>query len=334
MVGVCWLVMSYVIVKRISIIGGREVDFVFLGTGAGVPAKARNVTAIALQLLEERGTVWLFDCGEATQHQMLKTAVKPRKIEKIFITHLHGDHIFGLPGLLSSRSFQGGTEKVTIYGPKGIADFVETSLKVSTTHLQYEVEIVEIEEGVVFEDEQFTVHARPLDHGIYCLGYRVVEKDRPGTLLVEQLMKEGIKPGPLFKALKNGETVQLEDGRIIDGTQYVGAAQKGRVITILGDTRKCENAVLLSEHADYLIHEATFAADAGDMATAYFHSTTVQAATTAKEACAKHLIITHISSRYTGEDAQMLRQQGAAIFPNTIVAEDLLHVRVPLYSQK
>ena len=175
--------LSYAIVNVICIIiGGRKVDFVFLGTGAGVPAKTRNVTSIVLQLLEERGTVWLFDCGEATQHQILRTAVKPRKIEKIFITHLHGDHIFGLPGLLGSRSFQGGTEKLTIYGPKGIADFVNTSLKVSTTHLQYTLEIIEIEEGIIYEDEQFTVQALPLDHGIYCVGYRIEEKDRPGYI--------------------------------------------------------------------------------------------------------------------------------------------------------
>ena len=174
--------ISYAIVNIISrLLEVRKVDFVFLGTGAGVPAKLRNVTSIVLQLLEERGTVWLFDCGEATQHQILKTALKPRKIEKIFITHLHGDHIFGLPGLLGSRSFQGGTEKLTIYGPKGIADFVNTSLKVSTTHLQYPFEIIEIEEGMIYEDEQFTVQALPLDHGIYCVGYRIVEKDSPGT---------------------------------------------------------------------------------------------------------------------------------------------------------
>lgn len=307
-------------------------DFVFLGTGAGVPAKTRNVTSIVLQLLEERGTVWLFDCGEATQHQILRTAVKPRKIEKIFITHLHGDHIFGLPGLLSSRSFQGGTEKLTIYGPKGIADFVNTSLRVSTTHLQYTLEIIEIEDGVIFEDEQFTVLALPLDHGIYCVGYRIVEKDRPGTLLVEKLKNEGVKPGPQFKALKNGETVQLEDGRILDGKNYLGEAHKGRIITILGDTRICKNAVHLAENADYVVHEATFAADEEEMANAYFHSTTVQAAETAKAANAKHLILTHISSRYSIEEAQLLRVQSEAIFPQTIVAEDFLQVKVPLYT--
>ncbi|MGE7601329.1 ribonuclease Z [Peribacillus sp. NPDC097675] len=309
-------------------------DFVLLGTGAGVPAKARNVTAIALQLLEERGKVWLFDCGEATQHQILKTAVKPRKIEKIFITHLHGDHIFGLPGLLSSRSFQGGVEKLTVYGPKGIDAFITTSLQVSGTHLKYPLEIVEIEEGVVFEDDQFTVTALQLDHGIYSVGYRIVEKDRPGSLLVDQLRKEGIQPGPSYKALKNGESILLDDGRTIDGKDYVSAPQKGRIITILGDTRVCNNALILADSADYLIHEATFSAEEAEMATAYFHSTTVQAAETANKARVKHLVLTHISSRYTLEDAERLKEESSAIFANTIMAEDLLMIKIPLYVQE
>ncbi|WP_144549724.1 ribonuclease Z [Peribacillus simplex] len=309
-------------------------DFVLLGTGAGVPAKARNVTSIALQLLEERGTVWLFDCGEATQHQILKTAVKPRKVEKIFITHLHGDHIFGLPGFLSSRSFQGGVDKLTVYGPQGIDAFIKTSLQVSGTHLKYPLEIIEIEEGAVFEDEKFTVTAMSLDHGIYSIGYRIVEKDRPGSLLVDRLRSEGVKPGPLFKALKNGQTVRLDDGRVLNGKDYLSAPQKGRIITILGDTRMCSNALILAESADYLVHEATFSAEESEMASAYYHSTTVQAAETALKAGAKNLILTHISSRYTPEDAERLKEESKAIFANTIMGEDLMAIKVPLYSEE
>lgn len=147
----------------------RKWNLYFLGTGAGVPSKGRNVSAIALQLLEERGQTWLFDCGEATQHQILHTSVRPRRIEKIFITHLHGDHIFGLPGLLGSRSFQGGTTPLTVYGPKGIKQFIEVALSVSTTHVKYPLEVVEItEEGTVFEDNEFYVETKRLSHGIEC----------------------------------------------------------------------------------------------------------------------------------------------------------------------
>ena len=306
-------------------------DFVFLGTGAGVPAKERNVSSIALQLLEERGTVWLFDCGEATQHQILKTAVKPRKIEKIFITHLHGDHIFGLPGLIGSRSFQGGTDQLTVYGPKGIENYIRTSLQVSGTHLKYQLEIIEIEEGLVFEDDQYKVTALPLDHAIYSVGYRVEEKDRPGSLLVDRLRQDGVQPGPLYRRLKEGETVELDDGRILNGVDYLGAPHRGRVITILGDTRVCENAAILAQNADYLVHEATFSAKEGDMAFAYFHSTTLQAAETAKKAGVRHLILTHISSRYLAEDMEGLRKESQACFPNTRIAEDLMNVKIPLY---
>src|SRR6185312_12686718 len=144
-------------------------EIFFLGTGAGMPSKQRNTSSLILNLSAEQAGYWMFDCGEATQHQLLRTSIKPRKVEKIFITHLHGDHIFGLPGFLSSRSFQGGVDKLTVYGPQGIDAFIKTSLQVSGTHLKYPLEIIEIEEGAVFEDEKFTVTAMSLDHGIYSI---------------------------------------------------------------------------------------------------------------------------------------------------------------------
>ena len=304
-------------------------DFVFLGTGAGVPAKARNVSAIALQLLEERGAVWLFDCGEATQHQILRTPVKPRRIEKIFITHLHGDHIYGLPGLLGSRSFQGGTERLDIYGPAGIREFVETALRVSGTHLKYELCFTETDGGTVFEDDQFRVLAEPLDHGIFSLGYRVEEKDRPGTLLADKLRAEGVSPGPIYSELKSGKDVTLVDGRRLISADYLGAPQKGRVITILGDTWPNAGSGKLALDADYLVHEATFSAEEEEMARSYFHSTTVQAARTALQCGVRNLILTHISSRYAAEDAEQLLAEARDIFPETVMAEDLLMIKIP-----
>lgn len=304
-------------------------EFVFLGTGAGVPSKGRNVSAIALQLLEERGATWLFDCGEATQHQILYTPVRPRRIEKIFITHLHGDHIFGLPGLLGSRSFQGGETPLTVYGPKGIREFIEVTMAVSTTHLKYLIHIVEItEEGVIFEDEQFSVEAARLSHGIECFGYRIVEKDIPGPLLVEKLLALGVKPGPVFKELKNGHAVTLEDGTVLEGKDFVGSPQKGRILTILGDTRYCETSIRLAKDADVLVHEATFSAEEGEQAYAYYHSTTQQAAEVARLADAKRLILTHISSRYQGEDCAVLLQEAKQTFLDTELAEDLKHFTI------
>ncbi|MBS4215763.1 ribonuclease Z [Neobacillus rhizophilus] len=309
-------------------------DVFFLGTGAGMPAKLRNVTSIALKLLEERGSVWLFDAGEATQHQILHTSIKPRRIEKIFVTHLHGDHIYGLPGLLSSRSFQGGETEVTVYGPKGIRDFLQISLSISQTYLKYPLKVVDIEEGIVFEDEQFSVEARLLDHGIMSYGYRVAEKDRPGTLLADKLKEAGVQPGPIFKKIKDGETVTLEDGRVIEPNEFLGPAQKGRVVTILGDTRFCENAIFLAKGADLLVHEATFAKGEDQLAFDYFHSTTHQAAEVAKRAEVKQLCLTHISSRYDKHAWRELVKEAAEVFSNTDIAEDFKEINIPLKGEK
>lgn len=307
-----------------------EMELFFLGTGAGIPAKLRNVTSIALKLLEERGSVWLFDCGEATQHQILHTNLKPRRVEKIFITHLHGDHIYGLPGFLSSRSFQGGESRVTIYGPTGIKEYVETSLSVSQTYLKYPLNFVEVHDGIVFEDEQFTVEAKLLEHGISSYGYRIVEKDHPGILLIDKLREMGVPPGPIFKRIKNGEIVTLENGTVIDGKQFTGPDIKGRVVTILGDTRQCEAAKKLAQDADLLVHEATFSDGEEKLAHEYNHSTTVQAASTAKAANVKKLCLTHISSRYDRDAAKILLGEAKHVFPDTEMAEDFKEITIPL----
>ncbi|MCM3586418.1 ribonuclease Z [Mesobacillus maritimus] len=304
-------------------------DVFFLGTGAGVPAKLRNVTSIALKLLEERGSIWLFDCGEATQHQILHTSIKPRRIEKVFITHLHGDHIYGLPGLLSSRSFQGGNTKVTVYGPSGIKDYLDISLRVSKTYLKYPLEIIEVEEGTVFEDHQFHVEAKLLDHGLPSFGYRVVEKDLPGQLLADKLQAIGVKPGPIYKKIKEGHTVEF-NGQKLNPSDFLGKPQKGRIVTILGDTRPCDAIHSLAKDADFLIHEATFAGDDGELAHEYYHSTTIQAAEAAQIANVKKLCLTHISSRYDREAWLQLVQEARTVFAETMIAEDFLEVGIPL----
>jgi ribonuclease Z len=294
----------------------------FLGTGAGIPAKSRNVSAIALKLLEEKGSIWLFDCGEATQHQILHTSIKPRRVEKVFITHLHGDHIYGLPGFLSSRSFQGGETPLTVYGPKGIRDYIQISLAVSQTYLKYELRVVEIEEGVIFEDDDFMVEAKILEHGVTSFGYRVIEKDRPGKLDTVKLLEYGIKPGPIYKKIKDGEDLKLDDGTVISSQTFLGPNIKGRIITILGDTRTCNAAEVLAKEAKILVHEATFSEKEASIATEYYHSTTVQAAETAKRANVDCLLLTHISARYDQSLTIQLLREARGIFPNTYIAED------------
>src|SRR5690625_4013953 len=244
-------------------------ELFFLGTGAGIPSKERNVSSIALKLLQEMNSIWLFDCGEATQHQILHTSIKPGKINKIFITHMHGDHIFGLPGILSSRSFQGGESAVTIYGPKGMKEYTETALKLSQTNLTYPLIIEEISEGILFESDQFAVYAKELDHKIPSFGFRIVEKNKQGTLLVEKLKNMGIEPGPVYQQIKENEQLKLEDGTVIDRKDVVGPANPGKVITILGDTRAALSFSEFVQGSDILVHEATFKHESRDLAHKY-----------------------------------------------------------------
>ncbi|MBC1807099.1 ribonuclease Z [Listeria sp. FSL L7-0993] len=298
-------------------------ELVFLGTGAGVPSRGRNVTSIALSMLNERNTIWLFDCGEATQHQIMRSQIKLSKLEKIFITHLHGDHIFGLPGLLSSRSFQGGESDLTIYGPAGIEEYVETSLRLSGTRLTYKIIFNEIEPGLIFEDKMFSITADELDHGLRSFGYRIIEKDKPGALDAKKLIAAGVEAGPIFQHLKNGETVTLVDGRVINGKDYIDEPQKGKIISIFGDTKATDSELGLALNADVLVHEATFEGDKEKLAGEYMHSTTLQAASLAKKANVKKLILTHISSRYDREASKELLIEAQSVFENTEIAYDL-----------
>lgn len=306
-------------------------ELLFLGTGSGVPSKQRNVSSIALKLLDERNSIWLFDCGEGTQHQILKTTLKPRKIEKIFITHMHGDHIYGLPGLLSSRGYQGGEEPVTVYGPKGIKGYILSSLKYSGTRLNYPIHFVEFNRpGIIFKDHQFKVTIEKLQHGLPSYGFRIEEADHEGTLDALRLKEMNVPSGPLYGRLKNKEIVQLEDGRILDGKDFVGPDQKGRIVTILGDTVKHKNSVKLGRDADVLVHEGTFGPNEEELARNYNHSTTIQAAQVAKEANAKKLLLTHFSSRYLFSDLKEIERETRKVFNQTYVMKDFHEVSIPI----
>jgi ribonuclease Z len=287
-----------------------------------MPSKQRNTSALALKLLEERGSFWLFDCGEATQHRMLHTTLKPRKLEKIFITHLHGDHIFGLPGLLGSRGFLGGSDRLDLYGPKGLREWIEVTLRISRTHLNYELAVHEVDEGTVFEDESFFVQALSLDHVVPCYGYRVEQKPLPGKLLIERAKEAGVPKGPLLRELKEGRDITLADGTLVRSREVTGPPQPGFTVAILGDTRFTANAVELARNADIVIHEATFDRESAHLAGPYGHSTILDAARTAREAGARSLIANHISARFLPEDAEHLAAEAADVFPHVEIAED------------
>ncbi|MFX3635254.1 MAG: ribonuclease Z [Candidatus Pristimantibacillus sp.] len=301
----------------------------FLGTGAGRPTKMRNVTSIALRLPDPDCALWMFDAGEGTQMQLLQTPLKLNKLEVLFITHLHGDHTYGIPGLLSTRSYVGGNSDLRIFGPVGIRELIETNLRLSGTYLDYELIIEEIEEGIIYEDEHFIVEARLLEHRLPCFGYRITERERPGKLKVEVLKQRGIPEGPLYGQLKRGEDVTLPDGSIIHASEVAGTPLRGRIITVAGDTKPCPNTIILGRDADLLVHEATFAAGQEEKAHEYGHSTTHEAAETALLAGAQQLVITHFSSRFTLDDLPMLEDEAKSIFSNTTAAYDLYHVEIP-----
>ena len=305
-------------------------ELYFLGTVAGTPSKERNVSSIVLKLLEERGSCWMFDCGEGTQHQILKSPLKLSKLEKIFITHLHGDHIFGLPGLLTSRSHQGSQGSLGIYGPPGLQRFLENALAVSKSHLDFDVSFHEIdEEGIVFQDKQFKVTAKRLVHRIECFGYRVEEHAMPGRLNDAKLKQEGIAPGPIYARLKYGEDITMDDGTLLKSADYQGSPIPGRTVVILGDTRVCDNGKHLAHEADVLVHEATFNEIQRELAHKYFHSTAKQAAELAHECRVNSLILTHLSSRYQGIEHRELLEEARKFHKNTYVAEDFWTYYIP-----
>lgn len=295
----------------------------FLGTSAGRPTQERNVTSIALDLLKERNSLWLFDCGEATQHQFMRYHLNIARLEKIFITHLHGDHIFGLPGLLTSRSLMDNMKPLTLYGPVGIKQFLQTTIEISHSWLTYPLEIIELaHNGLIFQDEQFTVHVAALEHRIPCFGYRIVEQDKPGQLNSRKLKQDQIPVGPNLAALKQGETLLLADGRQIDGRDYLSQPQPGKIITILGDTTPCQASIELAQGADLLVHEATQEQALVEKAMIRGHSSTQQAARIALQAQVKQLIVTHISPRYVLRDNQRLLAECQQIFAATQIAFD------------
>jgi ribonuclease Z len=309
-----------------------RLEIYFLGTGAGMPSKERNVSAIVLNLLAECNSYWMFDCGEGTQQQILRSPVRTSKLEKLLITHLHGDHLYGIPGLLTSRSYQGGDTPLTVYGPVGTELFIRTTLKVSHAHLTYALTIVEFsveEQQLLFEDEQFIVFIAPLVHRVNSYGYRIVEKPLKGSLHADKLKALGISSGPLLGKIKQGMDVTLEDGTVLSANDFIGPPIPGRIVTILGDTQPCPYSLELARDADVLVHEATFAEQKKHLAVAYDHSTAMDAARTARDAGVQALILTHISSRYQKEEAGLLVEEAKQIHGEVYLARDHWSFEVP-----
>lgn len=307
-----------------------DLRLTFLGTGAGSPSPARNVSSLGLQWTQ-RGALWLFDAGEGTQQQVMRSSLmrsplRLSQLEHIYVTHLHGDHVFGLPGLLASRSAaQDIQAPVTIFGPPGLEEWLRVTLHLTETGLRYPLTVQTVREGLIFEDDARQVYCRRLAHRIASYGYAVCEKPRPGTFDAARAQALGVPPGPLYGRLKAGETLTLPDGRVVDGTTLVGPPRPGRRVVVCGDTAATPAAVELAQGADVLVHEATFMSDQADRAAQAGHSTAGGAARVARDAQVGTLILTHISARYESESQSQtgeLLAEAQAIFPNTLLARD------------
>jgi len=307
------------------------VQITFLGTSSGVPTRSRNVSSVALRL-PQRAELWLFDCGEGTQHQVLRSDLKVSQLTRIFVTHMHGDHIFGLMGLLASCGLAGNVEHVDIYGPPDLEEYLKACRRYSQTHFSYPVKVHTVSPGVVYEDAEYTVSCELLKHRVPAFGYRVTEKDRTGHFDVEKAAALGIPSGPLYGKLKRGEQIMLPDGRRVNGSDFCGPTLIGRKLVYCTDTVFCESAIALAEDADVLIHEATFAHQDAELAYQRLHSTSTMAAQVALAAQVQQLIITHLSPRYapgnTIEPRDLL-MEARSIFPNTEMAADFLTVNIP-----
>ena len=303
----------------------------FLGTSSGVPTRSRNVSSVALRL-PQRAELWLFDCGEGTQHQVLRSELKVSQLTRIFVTHMHGDHIFGLMGLLASCGLAGNVEHVDIYGPPDLEEYLKACRRYSQTHFSYPVKVHTVNPGVVYEDAEYTVSCELLKHRVPAFGYRVIEKDRTGHFDVAKAAMLGIPSGPLYGKLKRGEEIVLPDGRRVNGADLCGPTLIGRKLVYCTDTVFCESAIALAHDADVLIHEATFAHQDAELAYQRLHSTSTMAAQVALAAQVQQLIITHLSPRYAPGNSiepKDLLMEARSIFPNTEMAADFLTVNIP-----
>lgn len=302
-----------------------DLQIIFLGTAGSIPTIRRGLSAVAVRRKNE---ILLFDCGEGTQRQMIQARIGFNRKSKVFITHLHGDHVLGLPGLLQTMSLLGRNKELEIYGPKGIKDFVEAIHQTVRFSLIFPVKVFETDSGQVCEEKEYTVFAIQSNHLDNSLSYALIEKRRPGRFHKEKAEDLGVPEGPLWSKLQSGKSVELPSGRIIDPKLVLGASRSGRKIVYTGDTGPSEALVELAKNADLLIHEATFENEMKERALEDGHSTPSIAGQTAKAAGVKRLILTHISARY--KNANILLQQAQKIFANTDTAEDFLKIELPL----
>ena len=299
---------------------------VFLGTSGSVPTLKRSLPSVVVQCPRDQ---WMFDCGENVQRQMMQAKVSFHRKMKVFITHLHGDHVLGLPGLLQTMALMGRTEPVQIYGPVGLKDFLVCTKETLNFGLTFPVEISEIQaEGVVCDEEEYSIFAKKSNHAVESYAFAFVEKPRPGKFYPKKAQALGIPAGELWSKLQRGEEITLADGKVVVPSDVMGPMRAGRKIVYTGDTKPFEAFAKFAEGADLVIHDCTFDDSLTEKAAVDGHSTPTQAAGQAKAAGAKQLVLSHISARYP--NAGLLLEQAKKTFPNSVLAEDFMELELPL----
>ena len=295
---------------------------VFLGTSAAQPTENRGLSCICL---EREGEVIMFDAGEAAQISYMKSGLGWNKKMKIFVTHLHGDHCIGILGLLQTMSMQKRTETLEIFGPSGIEEFIGANIKVLNFGLSFPVLINTIKEGRIFEDAKYSMHASKANHSITAYSYRFEEKNKPGRFNVEKAKELGIPEGELWNKLQNGREISVGD-KIFRPEQVLGDERPGKKIGISGDTMPTKELESFFKDCDYLVFDSTFLEEEKQKALDTCHSTAKQAATLAKNADVKNLILTHFSARYKDEAGHM--QEALEIHDSVTAAKDLLEMEI------
>ena len=293
---------------------------VFLGTSAAQPTERRGLSCICL---ENDGEILMFDAGEASQISYMKSGLGWNKKMKLFVTHLHGDHCVGILGLLQTMSMQNRTESLEIFGPKGIDEFLAANIKILNFGLSFSILITIVNEGTIYENNKFLIHAAKANHSITAFSYLFEEKDKPGRFNVEKAKELGIPEGELWNKLQNGEDITNNE-KIIKPEQVLGKKRPGKKIGISGDTMPTKELEEFFNECDYLVFDSTFLDEEKQKAQDTCHSTAKQAAELAKNANVKNLILTHFSARYKDEIGH--KTEAEQIHNSVITAKDLLEV--------
>ncbi|MDE6774286.1 MAG: ribonuclease Z [Treponemataceae bacterium] len=298
-----------------------------LGCGGMMPLPYRHLTSV---LLRREGDLFLFDGGEGTQVSLRRLNLKWKKIDAIFVSHTHADHVTGLPGIMMLSAQVDRTEPLYIYGPPKIAEYIETSRKVLDMYINYPVVVKEITAPcVVHEGDGFYIRAFPLSHTKTCVGYTLEELDRPGEFSPERAAALGVPRGPLWGKLQHGECVTAPDGSTVTPEQVLGAKRSGRKFSFVTDTQYLPSIAKEVRGSDLLICEGMFADDLADQAKEKKHMTARQAATIARDADVRRMAMIHYSPRYTDRELDGILQQARAVFPAAELTHDRMRFDIP-----